>query len=421
MPMIRAHGPKLVAATAMLVLAAAAVRAETATPPERELGTVEQQLEFSRALQDRIAAEVETALAEQEEVAQKLVLIARDIQSREAAVAAAETRIDRLNREAIVIRAGLAEKQDAIAELLAGLQRLEQNPPPALVVEPGDVLAALRGAMMLGTIVPELRGEAEELARQLAGLERIATIVAAEKQSIRREIAGLEAARSRVRGLAERKRLLAAAGNDRLAQEKDRATELASKAKTLKQLIDELAAERRRAEAELTEKAAAEELEKRRQEAALRKPDIEFSKARGRLDYPAQGHILKRFGDDDGLGGTIRGLAVATRTGAQVTAPVAGNIEFAGPFRSYGQLLILNAGGGYHILLAGMTDIGAETGDFVRAGEPVGTMGSDPSPATLIGEQVQDGSPVLYIEFRKNGEAIDSAPWWIGGIKEAHG
>jgi septal ring factor EnvC (AmiA/AmiB activator) len=283
------------------------------------------------------------------------------------------------------------------------------------------VLAALRGAMMFGTIVPELRGEAEELARKLASLERIATIVAAEKQSIRQEIAGLEAAQARVRGFAERKRLLAAAGNGRLEQEKDRAAELASKAKTLKQLIDGLAAERRRAEAELAKKAAAEERERRRQEVALRQPDIAFSEARGRFDYPAQGRILKRFGDDDGLGGTIPGLAVGTRNGAQVTAPAAGSVEFAGPFRSYGQLLILNAGGGYHILLSGMTDISAAMGDFVRAGEPVGTMGAGTSPSTFLGEQVQDGSPVLYIEFRKNGEAIDSAPWWIGGTKEARG
>lgn len=419
--MNHAHGLKLAVATAMLLLAVPGAHAGMPTPQEQELGTVEQQLEFSKALQDRIAAEIEAALAEQEEVAQRLVLIARDIQSREAAIAAAEARVLRLNKEAIVIRAGLAAKQDVIAELLAGLQRLEQNPPPALVVEPGDVLAALRGAMMFGTIVPELRGEAEELARQLSGLERITTIVAAEKAAIRKEIAGLESAQAQVRGLAERKRLLAAAGNGRLEQEKDRAAELASKAKTLKQLIDSLAAERRRAEAELAEKAAAEEIEKRRQEAALHKPAIEFSKARGRLDFPAQGSILKRFGDDDGLGGTIRGLAVATRDGAQVTAPAAGSVEFAGPFRSYGQLLILNAGGGYHILLSGMTDIGAAMGDFVRAGEPVGTMGTGPSPAALIGEQFQDGSPVLYIEFRKDGEAIDSAPWWIGGTKEARG
>lgn len=419
--MNHAHGLRFAAATAMLLLVVPGAHAGAATPQEQELGTVEQQLEFSKALQDRIAAEIEAALAEQEEVAQRLVLIARDIQSREAAIAAAEARVLRLNKEAIVIRAGLAAKQDVIAELLAGLQRLEQNPPPALVVEPGDVLAALRGAMMFGTIVPELRGEAEELARQLSGLERITTIVAAEKAAIRKEIAGLESAQAQVRGLAERKRLLAAAGNGRLEQEKDRAAELASKAKTLKQLIDSLAAERRRAEAQQAEKAAAEEIEKRRQEAALHKPAIEFSKARGRLDFPAQGSILKRFGDDDGLGGTIRGLAVATRDGAQVTAPAAGSVEFAGPFRSYGQLLILNAGGGYHILLSGMTDIGAAMGDFVRAGEPVGTMGTGPSPAALIGEQFQDGSPVLYIEFRKDGEAIDSAPWWIGGTKEARG
>ena len=107
------------------------------------------------------------------------------------------------------------------------------------------------------------------------------------------------------------------------------------------------------------------------------------------------------------------------RTAAQVTAPVDGKVEFAGPFRSYGQLLILNPGEGYLVLLAGMSQISAEIGQTVRAGEPLGTMGDGPSSVTLLGDQVQEARPVLYIEFRNNGEAVDSAPWWIGGMKEA--
>jgi murein hydrolase activator len=419
--MIRPNGNGLLAATALLLLAGGVVLAEPLAP-ERELDGVEQQLEFSRSLQARIAGEIAAALAEQEEVAQKLVVIARDMQSREAAIAAADVRIQRLDSEAMAIRADLAAKHDVIAELLAGLQRLEQNPPPALVVEPEDVLSALRGAMMFGAIVPELRGEAENLSRKLSSLERISALIAAEQQTIRKQIGEIEAARAQMRSFAERKRLLAAAGNSRLEQERLRAVELAGRVKTLNQLIEGLAAERRRMEAEATKKAAAEERERLRQEALRRRPEFEFAKARGRLDYPAQGRILKRFNDSDGLGGSARGLSLATRSGAQVTAPAAGTVEFAGPFRSYGQLLILNAGGGYHILLAGMGGMTAVMGDFVKAGEPVGTMGDKASPAPFLGEQqVQDGSPVLYIEFRKHGEAIDSAPWWIGSTKEARG
>jgi septal ring factor EnvC (AmiA/AmiB activator) len=110
---------------------------------------------------------------------------------------------------------------------------------------------------------------------------------------------------------------------------------------------------------------------------------------------------------------------VATRAQAQIIAPADGKVEFAGPFRSYGQLLILNAGEGYLVLMAGMKEISAEIGQSVRAGEPVGIMGKGPSSVTLLGDQVQEARPVLYVEFRKNGEAVDSAPWWIGGTKEA--
>src|SRR5687768_15923933 len=104
--MIRPNGNGLLAATALLLLAGGVALAEPLAP-ERELDGVEQQLEFSRSLQARIAGEIAAALAEQEEVAQKLVVIARDMQSREAAIAAADVRIQRLVSEAMAIRADL--------------------------------------------------------------------------------------------------------------------------------------------------------------------------------------------------------------------------------------------------------------------------------------------------------------------------
>jgi septal ring factor EnvC (AmiA/AmiB activator) len=314
----------------------------------------------------------------------------------------------------VSIFASLGEKQDVLSELLAGLQRLEQNPPPALVVEPNDVLAALRGAMMFGTIVPELREEADALARDLARLEQLGAGIKARKAAIGVEIASLEASLNDLTRLIERKKELVASGNTELAGERQRAKQLAGQAKNLKQLMENLAAER-------AKQVAAEENSRHKKEAALQQPRLAFAGIRGKLAFPAQGQIIKHFGDGDGLGGRILGTAIATRDNAQVTAPADGQVEFAGPFRSYGEVLILNPGGGYHILLAGMGTITAGTGEFLRAGEPVGQMGNGPSSVTLLGEGVQDGRPVLYIEFRNNTEAIDSGPWWIGGMKEARG
>jgi septal ring factor EnvC (AmiA/AmiB activator) len=103
-------------------------------------------------------------------------------------------------------------------------------------------------------------------------------------------------------------------------------------------------------------------------------------------------------------------LSIATHAGADITAPCDGWVVYAGPFRSYGQLLILNAGGGYHVLLAGMDRISVDLGQFVLTGEPVATMGGGSQVSSAIATGAKQ--PVLYVEFRKDGTPIDPSPWW---------
>jgi len=118
------------------------------------------------------------------------------------------------------------------------------------------------------------------------------------------------------------------------------------------------------------------------------------------------------------MGGSEKGVSIATRAGAQVTAPSDGWVVYAAPYRSYGQLLILNVGGGYHVVLAGMERITVDLGQFVLAGEPVAVMGNGTQVASssAAGSSSVTGAsqPVLYIEFRKDGTPVDSGPWWTG-------
>ena len=402
-----------------LILLSCAARAQTPLPQENELGLVEHEISLSVEAQEKIKTDVTAALTEQEYISARLIDIAKQVQSQETAIGATEGRILKLRKEEITIRADLTAKQDAMSKLLAGLQRLEQNPPPALVVEPRDVLSALRGAMMFGTIVPELRSQAEHLTEKLARLDRIRAEVETEKTALSASMQDLKTAQINLSELILQKKQMVFESAGKLEAEKQRAAELADKAKSLKQLLADLTAQRLQEEAEKSKQAKALEAEMRRQQEALAKPSMLFSASLGHLDYPVQGQILKRFGDDDGLGSSLRGMAIAARAAAQITAPVAGKVEFAGPFRSYGQLLILDPGEGYLVLLAGMREISAEMGQTVRAGEPLGTMGDGPSSVTLLGDQIQEVRPVLYIEFRKDGEAVDSAPWWLGGMREA--
>jgi septal ring factor EnvC (AmiA/AmiB activator) len=139
-------------------------------------------------------------------------------------------------------------------------------------------------------------------------------------------------------------------------------------------------------------------------------PAIAFASTKGLLSLPVNGSKIRDFGSSDGAGGMEKGISLATRPGAQVTTPCDGWVVYAGPFRSYGQLLILNAGGGYHVLIAGMERISVNIGQFVLAGEPVAMMGATSQVASIFAPNVSQ--PVLYVEFRKDGTPIDSGPWW---------
>lgn len=407
----------------LLVLAVLALAApgEARAQEQEQLEQIERQIETGKAAETRIAQEIAAAIEAQDKVAEQLAAIAQSVQAQEQLVAASEAELKRLGTERAALLAELGENQDSLSELLAGLQRLEQNPPPALVVEPNDILSALRGAMLLGTLVPELRTEAEALALRLDQLGEIEAAITSRRQEVAGEIARLESQRVELGRLVSQKKALVSQSSGELEAERKRTKSLAEKAKSLKQLLASLEEERKRKVAEEAQRQAEEAEALRRQEELKRVPRMAFAEARGKLPFPAQGQIVRRYGEPDGLGGETQGLMIATRAGAQVTTPADGKVEFAGPFRSYGQVVILNPGGGYRLLLAGMDKVTADVGEFLRAGEPVGEMGSGPASVTLFGEVVQDGRSVLYIEFRNSTEAIDSGPWWIGGLKEARG
>lgn len=383
---------------------------ERAKETESALDTVRSRIESTRKQEQTLEDEKQAILKEAEALSERLIALAARIQSREGAITAAEDRLGALDEESRALRVALTGRREALAELLAGLQRMERNPPPALAVKPDDALAALRGAMLLGTVVPELEDEADGLARDLARLKSVREQMILEGETVASNLDKLRAERAEIESLLERKRELAARTEEELEASRTRMADLSQEARSLEQLLDSIKEQRRRA-------AEAEE----RRRAAAARPEIPFSRTKGRLDFPVQGTLVSRYGSENGFGDTVRGDMIATRPKAQVTAPADGVVEFAGRFRSYGKLLILNVGEGYHVLVAGLDEISVDTEQLVRAGEPIGVMGDGPARATLIGDRLGDPRPVLYIEFRKNGETIDPAPWWVGTDREARG
>jgi septal ring factor EnvC (AmiA/AmiB activator) len=201
-----------------------------------------------------------------------------------------------------------------------------------------------------------------------------------------------------------------------LETERQRARTLARQAQDLKDLIAKL----EHAKGDAAGRASSSHSAPSARDLVRMTPAMAFADAKGKLRLPVNGIRIKEFGSVDQLGNPHRGLSIATRAGAQVTAPSDGWVVYAGPFRSYGQLLILNAGGGYHILLAGMERISVDLGQFVLNGEPVATMGGGAKAASALA--IGSSQPVLYIEFRKDGSPIDPGPWWaVNDSKKVRG
>ncbi|MDI6027906.1 murein hydrolase activator EnvC [Corticibacterium sp. UT-5YL-CI-8] len=322
------------------------------------------------------------------------------------------------------IRTSLAARSAVLAEVLGALQRMGLNPPPAILVKPEDALSSVRSAILLGAVVPELREETDILIADLRELSRVTASIEAERTRLTAAMEEQAAEKKRLELLMEEKARLQSATELALVDERKRSAELASRAESLRDLI--ASAEREAAKRQAAEAAAQkalEEAERRHAElASLPVPKANrlvastpFSLMRGQVALPVVGKVMRRFGSSDGNGGVMLGDMVATQSNAIVTAPMDGSVLYAGPFRSYGQLLILNAGDGYHVVLAGMTRINVAPGQSVLSGEPIGAMG-EARVADMSNSGAEDATPELYVEFRKDGKPVDPAPWWADRI-----
>jgi septal ring factor EnvC (AmiA/AmiB activator) len=311
--------------------------------------------------------------------------------------------------------------------VLAALQRVGRRAPPALLVSPEDALESLRTAILLGSVVPEMRARSQKLVADLGQLVTLRKTISAERDQLATDRDGLKIDQTRMAALVEERQKKQSAVEKNMAAEAARAVTLARQVDDLQGLIAKMeqdlqsAAKAAAAAAEATRKAAAAAATGKPNLAALKDPGrlspaVAFASAKGLFAMPVNGTRIRTFGGSDGAGGTEKGISLATRPGAEVTTPCDGWVVYAGPFRSYGQLLILNAGGGYHVLIAGMERISVNIGQFVLTGEPIATMGTTSRIASILAANVS--RPVLYIEFRKDGVPIDSGPWWAANEGE---
>jgi septal ring factor EnvC (AmiA/AmiB activator) len=403
--------------------------------PQDRLKAVQQELQESHEKELEYARQADALAGEIEALRADSIATARAAQDHERALSALEGELARLNAAEAATSADLKQHRAQVQRLLMALALLSRNPPEGMALGPGDPLDSVRSGMLLGAAVPPIVEQAKRLKAELLSLV-----------DLRRQIGNAEAAQlaERTKLDEEQARLSAFIAKKAQLQEEARRSadessqhqfSLASQALDLQQLIERLDADKKKSDAEARRKREEQQhhLEAvRRQSEELTQqqhPESEpgagerkdsvvvalppplprdpakpaevrpFAKAKGLVLSPVSGPLVRHFGDPDELGVASKGLTFETRQGAQIVAPYDGRVLFAGAFKGYGQILIIEHGDGYHSLLAGLDQAEGTVGQWLVAGEPVGTMprGGD--------------KPRLYLELRHDGQPINPLPW----------
>ncbi|WP_423891651.1 murein hydrolase activator EnvC family protein [Bradyrhizobium sp.] len=419
-----------VSVSASAQVAGAAPQAATVALPdaikqrEQELETTRAQQKSSAELQQQLKAEVAAIGQDRSKLNAQLIDVAAQVRAVETRIGEAEARLRPLDEREKQIRSSLDSRRSEVVEVLAALQRAGRRTPPALLVRPEDALQSLRTAILLGSVVPELRARAQALAKDLAELVALRKAIGSERDRLSADRDKLGDDQTRLAALVDERQRKQSGVEKDLEAESARAITLSKQVDSLQGLISKMEQDVKsaaKAAAVASQQGTPSTADGKPNLGGLKNPSrlspaIAFASAKGLLALPVNGVKLRDFGGSDGAGGVEKGISLATRAGAQVTTPCDGWVVYAGPFRSYGQLLILNAGGGYHVLIAGMGRISVNIGQFVLTGEPVATMGTTSQVASILAANASQ--PVLYIEFRKDGTPIDPGPWWAANEGE---
>ncbi len=403
-------------------LAAALLTLAAATPPPKAAATRAQVEDAERAraaeqaTQQQAAARAAAAAVDAQRLADQRVAAAATLRQAEAATEAAASRMDDLQRQRRDAAASLAARAEAMQPLLPVIERLSLYPAETLLAVPAAPEDTLRGVIVLQGLARQIQQESAALRNAQAALDAATTEVQAETP----KLAAAEAAQQQEAAALDQQ--IAAAQADRQQADADadaaaaRAADQAARAETLRSMLVTLDTQRRVGAASARDEAARATREKHdaeaeaahEREAALSRPTGGGTLAaadapKGQLTAPVAGTVFRSWGDPTDAG-PATGISYHAAPAAHVVSPCAGRVEFAAPFRSYGLLLILDCGGGYHAVLAGFDRLDAEVGQDVRPGEPVGVMpGWEPG--------TRSRRPTLYIELHHDGQPVNPAPW----------
>lgn len=359
--------------------------AALAAPTAKDLAKIEAQIKQEKKLQDENKRKSQALDKEVKNVQKEMVNLANTVRKHEDRLSLLEQKKKELEREQADLEQRLSLSSLQMSKIMKAMQTLALRPSEILLIQAETPIRLLRSHQLMQYSFPIVGGIQKQTQADLNALSQVKFDLQSQIASIRTTTAELADKNEQMEKLAKQKKVLQAQYTSSYEQSKAKAEKLAKEAKSLKELLVSIQKEQ--------QKKAVTKVSKGFGTGA-------FSKARGSLALPAQGRITQNFGDTTGASQShAKGIVIATRKGAQVTAPFDGTVLFAGPFQNYGQLVIIDHGDNYLTVLAGMDKITTAVGSQVLTGEPIGRMSMD--------------YVNLYLEVRQNGQAINPRPWFI--------
>ena len=352
------------------------------TKEKRQLKNLEKEIKERDKKRVELEKQAEQIATQRRKLQLNMIFIAEQIRANEQRQIKINKKLEALLTTQADLLAALNKDRVNLSQSLAALQRFEKSTPPALAVRPDDALEGIRGALAMAGIVPSLKQKVDEIHARLDELSAIRRQIVKRQQELDDALAKAESDRAKLDSLVAEKQQAEAVRRQEAANEQAAIKQLAAKAKNLKDLVTKL--EKRRAKQHNQIKG--------------------FSRTRGKLPLPVSGKLLSRPETIRKNTETGReGAYIVTRAQTLVTAPYDAQVLYAGPFRDYGNMLILGVGKNYHLLFAGLSAISVDVGQVILVGEPVGQ---------IIPEPLTNTPKTLYMEIRYKGQPQDALSWY---------
>ena len=360
--------------------------AQAPIPAKKDLHTLDEKLKSAQNDKKDIERDLKNIEKLLKTTKNDLVGTAKDIQKNERELQDLDHKIIELEDEKVALSDKLQNDRGSIANLILALERLRRMPPEAMIVRPETPLKTAQGAMLMEDILKSLNAQAKDLKNTLLSLKTVQLELESKKERVVKAAETLKSQQKSLKTMVKKRtRLYAKTQGDLTAQQK-KAEEISAQSKNLSELVRKLDHDRQERTAALNQKSRTRHI----------KPKTVKS---GQPRLPLPGIIKTGYNETDHFGGKSQGIDIEGRAGALVVAPMGGTVQFAGFFKNYGNMVILEHEKGYHSLIAGLENIDTVVGQSIRAGEPLGVLHQSSSGQ----------NPVLYYELRYKGKAINPA------------